>query len=199
MCSIYHGWNDRNPQLCMRSRTIDVEESPALSRFSLPRLLMGCTKMILACASSLRASKKRDSEGQRSKEKKSPKKVCERWPWGTATVPGGTHIQIMVMTDRFPLARHSLSFLFHFFFLPVYPAISTSLHSHRRQTLVASRDRCCPCSRAISPVFLSQIYFWFIFDILIQRVTRYTDAVCSYVETLWIIGLLDVLLSQRES
>lgn len=137
---------------------------------------MICTKTILARASSLRASKKRDSEQLRARDQKRKKeRVCERWPWGTATVPGGTHIQIMVMTDRFPLARHSPSFLSRFFSFCLPP-----LRSHRRRTLVASTRPLLPlCIRAqLAPSF-SYIY-GLTFDILIQYVTRYTDAVRFY-------------------
>ena len=102
----------------------------------------------------------------------------------------------MVMIDRFPLARHSLSFLFHFFpflstprFLPLCTHIDVKPLLHRETVVALVRAQLTPSS--------SHSRTRFIFDILIQRVTRYTDAVCSYVEMLWIIGLLDVLLFQR--
>lgn len=143
---------DRNVQLCARLRTITVAQLTALSRFSFPRprLLMGCTKMILARASSLRASKKRDSEqlGAEIKREKESREglwaltmgYCYRSRWYSYTNYGN---------DRSIPSSSSLSFvpLSLFFFLST-PRVSISLRSHRRRTLVASRGRCCPCAFA---------------------------------------------------
>lgn len=168
MNSIYHrDWrSDRNLQFYIRPRTI-VNWRHFHIFFSFTRLLMGCTKTILARISSLRASKKRDSEqlGAEIKREKESREglwaltmgYYHRSRWYSYTNYGNDR-----SIPSSSLFFISLSLFFSclpYTFLPPCARIDIgpSLHHEAVATLVHSR--------AISPVFLSYtpdlpLIFW---------------------------------------